>query len=426
MNASTTTGVSLRCAAVLALLIVIAAGPACRAPSRAQVDERALSDKQLEYLRSAEQAELEATRRLVHRLKRRLDDYQQGRATSPPVLEILIISGGGDLGAFGAGFLQGWGSTTDPRFPRPQFDAVTGVSTGALIAPFAFLGDEDSYARAAKLYSNPKPDWVTRRGFLFFLPHNESLVRIDGLKRDIRAEFDKEFVARVAAEASTGRVLAIGTTNLDFGRQRAWDLGSQAHACLARGSMDQFVSILLASSAVPGAFPPVKIGPYLYADGAISTNILYNASLRSSSGLAAVWAAEYPGVRMPLARFWVVINSQLDPVPQITQLRWVDVTRIALAIAVREATSTSLQNLSAQLELLNAGGTARTELRYVSIPDDWRAGSAARFDAATMRSLAELGMRMGRDPASWRTRVPPEHPPSAAAKISSGKVAGLE
>jgi len=390
----------------LAILVMLTTALGCSTPPREQITEQALSQRQIEYLRQVEEVGIEATRDLVHRLRQRLDDYQQGRAEKPPVLEILIISGGGDFGAFGAGFLQGWGSVTDPAFARPQFDAVTGVSTGALIAPFAFLGDEESYARAVKLYRNPKPDWVTRRGLFFFLPHNQSLVRIDGLKRDVRAEFDKAFITRVAEETASGRLLAVGTTNLDFGRQRSWDLGEEAGACLARGSMDQFVNILLASSAVPGAFPPVKIGPYLYADGAISTNILYNASLRSSTGLPAIWAAEYPGVPMPLARYWVVVNSQLDPVPQITQMRWLDVTRVSLAVAVRSATKTSLQHLAAQLELLNTSGFAPCELRYVSIPDDWRPPRPGRFDPETMQSLADLGFRMGCDPASWRTRVP--------------------
>ncbi len=51
-------------------------------------------------------------------------------------LELLGISGGGENGAFGAGLLNGWTERGD----RPEFFLVTGISTGALSAPFAFPG----------------------------------------------------------------------------------------------------------------------------------------------------------------------------------------------------------------------------------------------------------------------------------------------
>ena len=79
--------------------------------------------------------------RLLERTKAEYDRYTASGRKEPPVIDILIISGGGDWGAFGAGFLKGWQKVPAQHpLAKPEFDAVTGVSTGTLIAPFAFLG----------------------------------------------------------------------------------------------------------------------------------------------------------------------------------------------------------------------------------------------------------------------------------------------
>ncbi|HEX4795811.1 MAG TPA: patatin-like phospholipase family protein, partial [Humisphaera sp.] len=114
--------------------------------------------------------------RFLTRAKVQYDDYAAGRRAQPPTVDFLIISGGGDWGAFGAGFLKGWRKLQpDSALAQPDFAAVTGVSTGALIAPFAFLNTDDAISRIADLYRNPKPDWVKWRGSLYFLPSHISL-----------------------------------------------------------------------------------------------------------------------------------------------------------------------------------------------------------------------------------------------------------
>src|ERR1700750_1846627 len=104
----------------------------------------------------------------MQRTKARYNHNANHKRPDPPVVDILIISGGGDWGAFGTGFLKGWGKIpkSDPM-ARPDFDIVTGVSTGALIAPFAYIGSEAAIEQIVKLYRNPQPDWVKKR-FLFF------------------------------------------------------------------------------------------------------------------------------------------------------------------------------------------------------------------------------------------------------------------
>src|SRR3954465_1280766 len=101
---------------------------------------------------------------ILRRNKNQLDEYRAGKRPTPPVLDLLIISGGGDIGAFGAGFLKGWATVPKTEaLARPKFDIVTGVSTGALIAPFAWLDDRDADERIVQLYRNPRKDWVKER-----------------------------------------------------------------------------------------------------------------------------------------------------------------------------------------------------------------------------------------------------------------------
>jgi hypothetical protein len=151
--------------------------------------------------RQAAEKQAEAFRRevllhLLTRTKAEYDAYVAGRAPAPPVVDFLVISGGGDWGAFGAGILKGWGRVAGPM-ARPSFDVVTGVSTGALIAPFAFLGDEQSINRIVELYRNPRPDWFRPRALLSFLTGGASYGDIPGLETDIRQTLDEPMLRRL-------------------------------------------------------------------------------------------------------------------------------------------------------------------------------------------------------------------------------------
>jgi predicted acylesterase/phospholipase RssA len=169
-----------------------------------------------------------------------------------PVSNLLAISGGAEDGAFGAGLLVGWSDTGT----RPVFDLVTGVSSGALIAPFAFLGREhDSQLR----------EIFTKYGrkdiFTYNVPsllEGSALVDDAPLARLIEKYVDDEFLREIARERLKGRILLIGTTNLDTQRPVLWDMGRIAMSN-NRGAMALFRKILLASATLPGVFPPVRI-----------------------------------------------------------------------------------------------------------------------------------------------------------------------
>ena len=187
----------------------------------------------------------------------------------------LLISGGGDWGAFGAGVLKGWGRVKG-ELARPQFDVVTGVSTGALIAPFAFLGDDESIERIVQLYRNPQTDCAVRAGLLFFLPSNPSFYVLPGLERELRSALDRPMLERIAAEDASGRALLVNTTNVDFGDMHAWDIVAEsARRRSPATTRSACTGSCSASAGIPAIFPAREIGEYLYVDGAITGNILY-------------------------------------------------------------------------------------------------------------------------------------------------------
>ncbi|MEZ5583708.1 MAG: patatin-like phospholipase family protein [Candidatus Competibacteraceae bacterium] len=174
------------------------------------------------------------------------------RGTLTPV-SFLAVSGGGDDGAFGAGLLVGWTETGT----RPEFKAVTGISTGALIAPFAFLGpDYDDELRTVYTTIGP-PDVLKPRGLLAALT-SDGMADNRPLGELISHHINADLLARVAAEYDKGRLLLVATTNLDARRPVIWNMGAIASSSDSR-ALDLFRRIMLASAAIPGAFPPTMI-----------------------------------------------------------------------------------------------------------------------------------------------------------------------
>jgi hypothetical protein len=364
-----------------------------------------LTKEQLTSRVSADAAEsAEDFARAVEKVKVRAE--QKALAGQP--LDILALSGGGDWGAFGAGFLVGWGEAPG-EWRRPTFDVVTGVSTGALLAPYALFGDDESCQQIDSFYRNPKDDWVTKRGLLFFLPGRSSLMKIKGLERDVRSEVDREFVDRLARESRAGRVLAISATDADQGAQKLWDLGAEAEAATDDAGIDRVQRILLASAAVPGAFPPVEIGDGLYVDGAVTANVLLRLDPRSPQALFQRWRAEHGDRPMPEIRYWVIINNQLRPAPAVVQPKWTSVVTASLMIASRSATIAQLRWLASEADNINASFGTKITVRVAAIPDDWRPPVAGSFARETMESLADLGRALGSDPSSWMVWASPDH-----------------
>jgi len=170
-----------------------------------------------------------------------------------PTAYFLAISGGGDDGAFGAGLLAGWSARGD----RPVFGPVTGVSTGALSAPFAFLGGEYD-TKLKQVYTDTSAGDIFNKRSSLAAVANDAVTDTTPLRNMIASFVDEPMIKRIVEEYGKGRLLLIMTTNLDQGRSVIWNIGAIAASDFP-GKRDLIINILRASAAIPGLFPPVML-----------------------------------------------------------------------------------------------------------------------------------------------------------------------
>ena len=175
------------------------------------------------------------------------------RAQAQRTFDVLALSGGGSNGAYGAGVLVGW----TKRGERPEFDIVTGVSTGALTAPFAFLGPSWD-DRLTEAYTGKAAGKILKPRGLGVLFH-PSVYSASGLKAVVDANVTDDLLQAVVAEHKRGRRLLIATTNLDTEETVIWDMGAIASRN-DPAAKQLFKDVLVASASIPGVFPPTLIG----------------------------------------------------------------------------------------------------------------------------------------------------------------------
>lgn len=188
--------------------------------------------------------------------------------------DVLLLSGGGSYGAYGAGFLSGWQQTGH----YPKFKVVTGVSTGALMAPHAFLGEAEDMVELRRVYTGVSDSDIYRfrNPWEALTGCNNSIYTTAPLKNLLDKCFPNKFIDRVAACGREGRKLYVGVACLDTGEFEAWDMTHLADT----KQYDLFRKVLLASAAIPVVFPPVTLEDRLYVDGGTAANIfLYEEML---------------------------------------------------------------------------------------------------------------------------------------------------
>ena len=307
-----------------------------------------------------------------------------------PRSDLLALSGGGDDGAYGAGLLCGWSERGD----RPVFRAVTGVSTGALIAPLAFLGSGYDDALKAAYTTVDTEDLVDVTGLAGLL-FGESLLAGAPL-RDLVARYaDDDLIAAVAREHATGRRLFAGTTDLDSQRTAIWDLGAIA----ASGHPDRtnlFRSVLVASASIPIAYPPVLLEvegegrrfAEMHVDGGVTAQVLtLTAPLR---------AIERTGVdtgRRPAMH--ILMNQRIGTEFSL-------VKRSVLTIGARSIeTLIKTHGRSAVREARDAALRRGWIFRLTSIGDDFTVPEPRPFDRAYMNALFAYGFARAREGKAW-------------------------
>ena len=315
-----------------------------------------------------------------------------------PDIEMLAVSGGGENGAFGAGLLCGWSE----QGSRPVFDVVTGVSTGALTAPFAYLGrDYDPQLRA--VYTGLKPNQVMEpRGLLAAL-YNDAMTDNAPLFQTISRYVTEEMAAAIARAYEQGRLLLIGTTDLDAQQPVIWNIGAMAASNHPR-AVDTIRRILLASAAIPGVFPPTMFDvtldgrPYqeMHVDGgAINQVFLYPAAL------GQIRAERIRrGDNVPPMSAYVIRNARLDP-------EWAMVERQTMGIAQR-AISTMIMagGYFDVVRMYNLAARDGIDFNLAFIGPDFTETLPSPFDPGFMNDLFRYGFERGRNGYPWAKRPP--------------------
>lgn len=371
-----------------------------RMPPRMPKSAIELAAKSAEEIKQAAQDNRSDEKRLVDTM------YARQQIDPDCTMDFLLISGGGDKGAFGTGFLLGWSTVAPGTGALPKFQGVSGVSAGAVIAPFAFLGTSADLAAADDISRNPKPDWMVSRGIFFFLPENVSLATVPGLERDLRSKIHLEFAKRIELAGSENRILLIQATNIDTGNGIQFDFVAAARNAVAANDTKNLVQILLASAAIPGVFEPREIQGSLYVDGNVVSSFFDGGDEDERDSFGALWKREHPNAPIPKTRYWVIINGYIQPPAKITQPQWTSMMARSLDISISSAATTMLRHLYAKAKLTKARGNGDVEVRWVDIPRSWKPLNDSFFDKTTMRNLSDEGKRVGADANSWMTTAP--------------------
>lgn len=322
-----------------------------------------------------------------------------------PPATYLAISGGGDNGAFTAGLLNAWTAAGT----RPEFKLVTGISTGALIAPFAFLGPQyDAVLKKSYTTISPK-DVIEPRNFIAGVL-GDAMADNAPLLKLTRKSVTEAMLKAIAAEYAKGRFLFIATADLDARRPIIWDMGKIA-TYGGPQALDLFVRIMIASASIPGGFPPTmfdvevdgKRYQEMHVDGGIMAQVFaYPAGIRINEMAAAA------GVTRE-RRLYVIRNARLDP-------DWAQVERSTMSIAGRSVSS--LIHSQGIGDLYRIYATAQrdgVDFNLGFIPASFNAPHKEEFDNAYMRKLYDTGYAMALKGFPW-LKVPPGFaPPSAAA-----------
>ena len=308
----------------------------------------------------------------------------------------LAVSGGGQDGAFGAGLMNGWTASGK----RPEFQIVTGVSTGALSAPFVFLGPDYDDELKDVYTKNRTSDLVEFRPWTV-IATSDAALDTDKLRAVIAGYIDDELIRRLAEEYRRGRRLLIGTTNLDAARPVVWNLTYIAASDYA-DKHNLIVDVLLASASIPGAFPPVLIKikageetfDELHVDGgAISQVFIYPSSLDLAAVLRRMEVHEPFNV-------YIIRNSKLKPTWEPVEPGIFRITAASISSLIR---TQGLGDLST-IYLLTQRDGGNFRLTYV--PDDFEVEPKEQFDPDYMNALYQVGYDMAKDGIEWRERPP--------------------
>ncbi|MDD5568307.1 MAG: patatin-like phospholipase family protein [Candidatus Omnitrophica bacterium] len=309
---------------------------------------------------------------------------------------MLVISGGAANGAYGAGLLNGWSQAGT----RPVFKVVTGISTGAIIAPFAFLGSRYD-DKLKEFYTKHSTKDVMR----LRIPFINSFVSTLPLERLIERYCDAGLLKEIAIEYNKGRRLYVGTTNLDAQRLVIWDMGKIASIGDDK-ALKLFRKIILASASVPIAFPPVYLSAEIdtqdydemHVDGGITRQVFFLFDVLQGFNKAL----KEKGIDISRNKYaiYVIRNGYVDPV-----YREVPDTLSAIAERTVE-TMTNAQSIGDLYQLYIFAENGKGDFNLAYIPSTHISKARELFDPVEMRELFDLGFKEAQKGYNWK-KAPP-------------------
>ena len=298
----------------------------------------------------------------------------------------LALSGGGANGAFAAGLLVGWTAAGD----RPEFTMVTGISAGALVAPFAFLGPDYDHVLEEVATTLRTEDVIKKRRTIRAL-RTDALAGTKPLRGLIAKYVDETVIERIAVEYRKGRDLLIGTTDLDSMRPVSWSLGAIAESGHPQ-ALDLIRQIMLASASIPAVMPPVLIEveadgrqyDEIHVDGGATSQVfLYPAGVEWSRVLRATRAQGTP-------RVYVIRNSRLDP-------KWKATSNKIFPLADRSIESLiRTQGIGDLYRIYYKAQEDGLDFNLAYIPDDFDTTPAEMFDPVYTTKLFNRAYEMAK------------------------------
>ncbi|MBP3960980.1 patatin-like phospholipase family protein [Gemmata sp. G18] len=314
---------------------------------------------------------------------------------------VLALSSGGLYGAYSAGVLDGWTRAGT----RPEFDVVTGTSTGALIAPFAFLGSEYD-AQAMKLYTGVRTQDIFRVRAWVTIPFRDALATSLPLQKLIDSQITQELLERIAEEHRKGRRLYVGTTDLRTRRAVIWDMGAIACRPCPEGCM-LFRDVLLASSSIPGVLPPVPFRIAIdghreteyHVDGGITAPLFMPPGVFESAGAGAGAGAD---PMLTKANFYAIVSGKLYPDEGIVRRRILPVLSASTGAVLFAHCRAELANTYWQSQLAGM----RYHMVALRQDTDIQVNTAVSFDREIMMKLYREGLNDGQSGPNWKY-IPP-------------------
>ncbi|WP_051961860.1 patatin-like phospholipase family protein [Methylobacter sp. BBA5.1] len=334
-------------------------------------------------------------------------EQRSGLFREGETVDILAISGGGGDGAFGAGMLCGWSATGN----RPSFKLVTGISTGALTAPFAFLGPAYD-DKLKKVYTTISSKDIFKLKSFFGMVQTDAIALNDPLAKLTTEYIDEKMLKDIAAEHLKGRRLYIGTTALDAQRPVIWNMGAIA-ASGRSDALELFRKIMIASAAVPVAFPPVYIpveaggNSYdeMHVDGGVTNQVfLYGPMLNLPAG-RKILGYDQP-LRKP--RVFVIRNTRIKS-------NWLAVKPVMRSIAPRSVASLiKAQGVGDIYRIYVITQRDGLDFNLAHIPDELDTNRSDEFNKQVMNVLFDTGYNLARYGYRWQ-KTPPEFFPENGA-----------